>query len=219
MYAKYDYNPIYKLYESLEKEITGYFDNTKRDFLYKKMDPILKAILQNNGCGFIQESENMIPTCKFSTIIPDEFYMVYIKGGKANDVNEFWDYVEMMGCRYLIVFLDYFEDIQFDGKEYQNEIEKNLADAVGNSVYFDAIAKLVDVFISLCNPLAGTQAFAATAYSASCRYAPYIIAGSIVNRFKRITEDDISGIDLSALKGYIDGDINLILCGIRMLDE
>ena len=53
MIGKYDNNPLIELYNSLLQNINNFLYNNIDD--YEVIDPVAKAILANNGCGFSDE--------------------------------------------------------------------------------------------------------------------------------------------------------------------
>lgn len=218
MNAKFDEEPLVDLYKTLREHFRNniYHD---AELNYNSIDSIIRLILSNNGCGFVND---YVPACEVRII--DDYYIYFIKDAKANDANEFYDYIEFMGSKYLVIFLDYFDNIKT--KEYINElsmitektIEDTMNELMGNSVYFDAIRKIVDIFIStITTPAIRTNILAASAAANKYRWAGVIIAADIINEFNPITENDISGLPFDKVLDLISKNIGLTLNGIHTM--
>jgi hypothetical protein len=129
---------------------------------------------------------------------------------KANEVNNYYDYIEFFGTKYLIIFMDYFENFF---KPEQPEI-------IGRSVYFDAIKKIVDVFISTTTSAAELMgSLSTTAASNMYRFAGVFIASLIIDELVGLNEDDVSIIAYNDLK-YMITNISpqLLLLGVKYLE-
>ena len=105
-------NPLLELYNVLRSHIGFQENSTIRK---TSDDMIFKLILENNGCGFTDDSIYRFKMLQYT----NNYGIYFVYGAKANDVNEFYDYIEFYGMRYLVVFMDYFKDF---GKEYAHTI-------------------------------------------------------------------------------------------------
>ena len=88
---------------------------------------------------------------------------------------------------------------------------------MGKQVYFDTICKIVNIFLATTtNPAIFTNQLAASAAARNYRFAPAIIAASIINDIcGRFDENDASGIDYDFINDIIaNNKINIALCGI-----
>ena len=207
MYTKFDKPLVYKFYEEFDRQLKG---NSQ----VQDIDKLLKLILMNNGVGMADECKQSV-----QCLIEDELYVYYLYGAKANESNEYFDYIDFYGTNYLVIFMDYFEDIVTQEKidNEQDNITKIAMENLGNSVYFDAIVKLVEIFTYITNPITKSSVMLKTAASQNIRYISHIIAGKIINQFKTLTEADIDNIiALDELNELIDGEGTLLkLIGIR----
>lgn len=205
MQGKYDESPIYKLYTLLDKELT------KKYTCNMQIDKILKYILLNNGCKI---NEGYAQYQCIENIIPDEYSICFINGIIGNDVNEYYDFITFNGMKYLIVFKDYFKDISYGTYNSQDPM-LDLKIAMGNSVYYDAIKKIVEVFYLTSEPV--PNGLLTTAMAATQRWNQAIIAIHILNQFKPVDENDIPDIPMDDINKILDGNITLQLYGIRTM--
>lgn len=209
MKTLFDNNPLKEFNDALEKEIKTLLNKNYKDE-YESINSLIKVILMNNGCGFADESYGK------SVFIMDNSYGIYfIIGGTGNKVNEFFDFINLNGMNYFVIFLDVFKDIM--NKNKFNEIAEIAAEILGNSNYFYTITKLVNIFITtIANQATFTSTLSTTAMASNYRFAPYIIAGSIIyNIVGELNENDVSGIDYNDLTEIINsGKIDLALYGI-----
>ena len=201
-------NPLLELYNVLRSHIGFQENSTIRK---TNDDMIFKLILENNGCGFTDDSIYRFKMLQYT----NNYGIYFVYGAKANDVNEFYDYIEFYGMRYLVVFMDYFKDF---GKEYKtiDEIDANLQELMGNSIYFDAIKKIVDVYISTTTSAAelmGSES--TTAASNMYRFAGIFIAAKIIDDTVGLTENDVTTIRYQDLREMINKPIELLLLGIK----
>lgn len=205
MQGKYDNNPIYNLYNSLLINL----DDSLRD-QYDDIDKMLKLILLNNGCKL---SENSLQLQR-KTIIRDDYMVCYVSGMIGNDVNEYYDFLIFNGMKFLIVFIDYFNFIK---KEDINENDPlyELKITIGNSIYYDAIKKIVEVFYLTSEPIPG--GLLTTTMATTQRWNQAIIAINIINNFKPVDENDVSDIPMEDIKNILNGNIKLQLYGIRTM--
>ena len=209
MLAACDENPLLEVYEVLRNAINKDSKITKYDI---SNEPILKVILENNGCGF---REN----CKYSQVFlknTKDYGIYFLYDAAANKANDFYDYIEFFGMKYLIVFMDYFNDL-FSDKKSEDEIENNLNEWIGNSVYVDAIKKIVDVYISTSTSAAELMgSLSSTAASSSYRFAGIFIAAKIIDELVGLTENDVDTINYKDLRRMLDEiPFQLLLLGIK----
>ena len=205
MTGKYDYNPIYNLYNSLLINL----DSSLRD-RYDNIDEMLKLMLLNNGCKI---SENSL-VLQRKTVINEDYIVCYISGMIGNDANEFYDFLIFNGMKFLIIFIDYFNGISngiYDSQDPMLELKIS----IGNSVYYDAIKKIVEVFYLTSEPMPG--GLLTTTMVTTQRWNQAIIAMHILNGFKPIDENDVSDIPMQNIKDILNGNIKLQLYGIRAM--
>lgn len=222
MRTKYDFNPLCMFSDEMYLALHNFIMPNKLPDKnqYMPIEPLLKKILLNNGCGFKDGARE-----KLVQILPD-YILCFIIGGQGNQANEFFDFVELYGMQYLVVFLDNFKGIKTSNETLPDKdklssdevISYGMNTLMGNSPYFDDIKKLTDVFVStIYNPAIQTQSLAATAAASNYRWAGAIIAGKILNSFRPLTEYDIEGISLNDLMQLINSQnpLNMILSGVR----
>ena len=194
------------------------YDILSENFLYSKNTPIryinddeiFKLILWNNGCGFSDDSYYRQEF--FETI--NNYCICFIYKAKGNEVNEYFDYMEFYGMKYLIIFMDYFKDF---GKEDKLKEDDPLG-ILGNSIYFDAIKKLVDVFISTTTSSAELMGpfLSSTVASNNYRFMGIFIAAKIIDDKIGLKEEDTYLIKYEDLKKMIDKiPMRLLLSGIK----
>lgn len=209
----YENNPIELFFEAITSKATIFIKNggTK---LNEKIDPLLKNILMNNGCGFIADGQE--PTMLQYDLIEDQYVLCFICGGKANSVNEYFDYVYFNGTQYLVVFLDYFMDIMSARSTDEIDIiESTAKDFMGASIYFDAISKITSIFLTtLLNPAVFTSALSTTSAGLLARNLPLIVAANFVyNCLGTLEEEDIYGhMSLQVLTDYLDPKTSKLAC-------
>lgn len=213
MIGKYDNNPLIELYNSLLQNINNFLYNNIDD--YEVIDPVAKAILANNGCGFSDE-----PYTKTEFIVNNSYGLYFIIGGIGNKVNGWFDFMEIKGMNYIIIFLDKFKDFlaKPDGKD---EIALNASIFMGKSIYFDMICKITEIFIAITtNPAVFTNQLATSAAAKNYRFAPAIIASSIIYEIcGELNENDISGVDYEFIKDIVvNNKVSLALYGIHKFE-
>jgi hypothetical protein len=215
MIGKYDENPVQLLYNYLNTEISDFVDNNYsviKDNGYKDIDKIINLILINNGCKMIP-NYNILQ--KVEPIINSEYNICFITGMLGNDITEYYDFFVFNGTKYLVVFIDYFkitEEINYDIAD--DDPSYKLKMAMGNSVYYDAIKKIVEVFYLTFEPM--PSALLATTMATAHRWNPSIIAIHILDNFKQVDENDVSDMPLKDIRTIADGNIALQLYGIRV---
>jgi hypothetical protein len=166
----------------------------------------MKLILGNNGCVFTDKSIIQLSTLKSTP----NYVLGFMWDAQGNAVNNYYDYIEFFGTKYLIIFMDYFENFF---KPEQPEI-------IGRSVYFDAIKKIVDVFISTTTSAAELMgSLSTTAASNMYRFAGVFIASLIIDELVGLNEDDVSMIAYNDLKDMITNiSPQLLLLGVKYLE-
>ena len=119
-----------------------------------------------------------------------------------------------MATKILIIFIDYFNIITDDSIDKHDPLYE-LKIAMGNSIYYDAIKKIVEVFYLTSEPMPG--GLLTTTMATTQRWNQAIIAINILNEFKPVDENDVSDISMSDIKKILNGKINLQLYGIRTI--
>ena len=195
MIGKYDVNPLLELHDSLKNAIKSYLYGHN---INTPIDPVAKAILANNGCKFHPDG-----AVYSSTMIMDGAYGLYfVAGAIGNDVNDCFDFINLNGMDHLVIFLGSFNGIDIK-PDSNDEVALNADLFMGKQIYFDTICKIVNQL-------------AASAAARNYRFAPAIIAASIINDIcGRFNENDASSIDYNFINYIIVNDkINMALCGI-----
>ena len=214
MLGKYEQNSLYEFYILLKKNITMLVNNSYKEHYTKFTENDLpKLILQNNGCGFMNDA-----CYNVMTIMDCSFRLFFIIGGTGNKANIYFDFIDIKGMPYFVIFLDPFKDIMNTQNDDQDDIiAKSAIEFMGKSSYYDIILKLVNNFILLIsNPSIFTSTFSATSIAGIYRYAPHIIAASIINDIcGELNENDVGGVDYEFIKDIIDNNkITLALYGV-----
>jgi hypothetical protein len=206
MKGKYDYNPVEIFYQELVNVFTKEYigDND-----YDEIDKVLKLILLNNGCKIDSDSN---PQEIIRIIIPDEYEIRFITGMIGNDANEFYDFLIFNGKKVLIIFEDYFNFVT-SGDLNPNNPLYSLKLNMGNSIYYDAIKKIVEVFYLTSEPMPG--GLLTTAMATTQRWNQAIIAINIINHFKPVDEYDISDISMEDIEKILNTNQKIQLYGIR----
>lgn len=213
MQGKYDENPVYELACTLKNELRWYMslkDRLSKERGYINIDGILKLILLNNGCKISEDTE---PRQYITDIIPDEYKLCFITGMIGNDANEYYDFLIFNGMKVLVIFIEYFNIT--DGYVDPTDPLSELRIAMGNSIYYDAIKKIVEVFYLTSEPMPG--GLLTTAMATTQRWNQAIIAINILNEFKPVDENDVSDIPIKDIKRILDNKIPLQLYGIRTI--
>lgn len=204
MVGIYENNPICELYKVLEWQLTEpEFDK------FDKLDDVLKLILLNDGCK-VSDSEQY----QSMHVISNDYRVCFITNMIGNDANEYYDFLIFNGMKILIVFLDYFNIVK-DGDIDKDDPLYELKTSMGNSVYYDAIKRIVEVFYLTSEPTPG--GLLTTAMVTTQRWNQAIIAIHILNYFKPVDENDVSDIAMEDVKKILNNDIKLQLYGIRTM--
>lgn len=211
MVASTEKMPLFELYEVILEEFK-WFKNNKDEvwFPYVGKDlndeAVMKLILGNNGCVFTDKSIIQLSTLKSTP----NYVLGFMWDAQGNAVNNYYDYIEFFGTKYLIIFMDYFENF------FKSEQPK----IIGRSVYFDAIKKIVDVFISTTTSAAELMgSLSTTAASNMYRFAGVFIASLIIDELVGLNEDDVSMIAYNDLKDMITNiSPQLLLLGVKYLE-
>lgn len=206
MLGKYEDNPVFILYKLLNTALTNKLIGCS------EIDPILNLMLLNNGCKEYDDRYHNVYQAYYE-IIPDEYNIYFITGMLGNDANEYYDFLIFNGTKILVIFLDYF-NISYGTYNSQDPM-LDLKIAMGNSVYYDAIKKIVEVFYLTYEPMPG--GLLTTAMATTQRWNQAIIAIHILNEFKPVDENDVSDISMEDIKKILDGNIKLQLYGIRTM--
>lgn len=177
-------------FDIIENFSDGLVDALRFNHETSPMDSIIQVILQNNGCAFSDTCEYY----SFNIMNDDSYYIDYIYGARANDANEYFDYIELNGTRRLVIFLDYFYGL-LHKPEPKDEVDKQAQEFMGNSTYFDAISKLTSIFLdTIYAPAVFTNALAASAAGQYVRKIPQIVAAKVIYMLTgKLTENDVGG--------------------------
>lgn len=199
MKGKFSGNPLLELYETLGYMIKDYVNNN--DNIVTCIDPVAKLILANNGCKF--SDDEVIGKAEF--ILDGDYGIYFISGGIGNDVNECFDFIDINGMSYLVVFLDVFKDFLAKPNS-DNEIALNAAVFMGKSNYFDAICKIVNAFIATTTlPAIFTSQLSSSASARKYRFAPSIIASNIIYDIcGELNENDVVCADYDMMKDIVE---------------
>ena len=106
-----DINPLLELYHSLLSKMA--IANPTSDMpgmRHISTDKVLKLILEYNGCAFSDDAAFIMHQIGEETRTPMDYNIIYIYGAKGNDVNEYYDYIEFYGNKFLVIFMDYFKE-------------------------------------------------------------------------------------------------------------
>lgn len=213
MIAKHKENPVYLLYDKLFEILKFNIENDNKEYNYREIDRLTKNILLNNGCRIPSDnSEQYIVST--DTIIPNEYVVYFIKGMIGNNANEYYDFLISNGMKVLVIFLDYFDIVKNDSIN-NNDPLYELKINMGNSVYYDAIKRIVEVFYLTSEPI--PSGLLTTAMATNQRWNQAIIAIHILNYFKPVDENDVSDIAMEDVKKILNTDIKLQLYGIRTM--
>lgn len=206
MKGKYIYSPIHLFYDELSK---GFFKEYLGDNDYDEIDDILKLILLNNGCKINESYEPKQMIREIST--EDEYEIRFITGMIGNDANEFYDFLVFNGKKVLVIFEDYFNFVT--DKDISNDSEVNITALMGNSIYYDALKKIVEVFYLTSEPIPGS--LLTTAMVSTQRWNQAIIAIHIINHFKPVDDNDVVDMPIEDARNILNGNVKLQLYGIR----
>lgn len=205
MYAKYNESIILKLYKLLESGLLG------KNLSDVRIDDVLKAILLNNGCKTRPES---IPFQTTYDLIPGEYKLCFVTNMIGNDANEYYDFLNFNGMKYLVIFLDYFNIITEESID-ANDPMHGLKIAMGNSIYYDAIKKIVEIYYLTSEPV--PHGLLTTVMATTQRWNQSIIAIHILNKFKPVDDNDVSDISVEDIKKILEGDVYAQLYGVRTM--
>ena len=119
----------------------------------------------------------------------DNIYLYFVSGAKGNDYNQVYDYVDVYGSSYIIIFLDYFKGINTESiSEPDNtSIENKLSYMMGNSIYFDAICNIVTFYIAIISKVKPNPGSIQDKINST---APTMIAANIINSIRELSEND-----------------------------
>lgn len=205
MKCKYETDPLYNLYCQLKLALVD------KNITYDEApDDIINAILGNNGCAFND-------SVKSSTIeLMSDTYLYLLYGAKNNEYNEVYEYINVFGSRYIIVFMDY---INGSLKHYDNiksnnmTIEEEAVYMMGNSTAFNSICNIVEFFMRL---IYGQKPNSGSVQQKQLSIVPSIIAASIVNEINPLQENDCDGsiLPYEVIMEYLNQPILNIILGL-----
>lgn len=218
MLAVLDKNPLQELYEVLRDSFkwaqqlhTKYKYNVFSDDDRAKCSGGVMAeegydmqrLLENNGCTFKSDAIFF----KRELGMTQNYILIFIYGANGNDQNEYFDFLDYCGMRYMFVFMDYFKNMLFGDPD----------PVLDNSKYFDALFKIVNIFIQTSVYVNyKSDELIATALASNYRFAPMFITAQILTDTVGYLEHDSEMIEYEAMKKLLsEVGINLLLTGIR----
>lgn len=212
MIGAYIKNQLLRFHDILLEAIRNYDPNN-----FSSIDISFQMILASNGCKFAVDD---IPGAELVWMHEKEnqndvtdYALYFVSNALGNDANDsLFDFVHVDGIDYLVIFMDYFKDINSE----PSDNDFGASEILGKSRYFDAIVKLVNIFISSStNPAVFTPMLATTSVASVYRIAPYVIASSIIyNIYGELNEVDIHGIEIGYAKECICK-LQSVLYGVR----
>jgi len=206
MMLKMENNEIVSFYRYLLSALKMKKQNDYSAFT--DMDPIIISVLQNNLCKF---DPNNKPKQLDFILKEDEYIVTFTTNCIGNDTLEFYDFIHMNGTDIFVIFLDYF-NIKQNVPE-GDDPASILARQMGNSVYYDAIKKLVEIFyVTTCNI---SNILQGSVLMNALRWNKAIVAIHILNMFKRVDENDVSDMSVDTINEILSKGIDLQLYGIR----
>ena len=182
MHVKYDANPLLILNNELQRRIYDFVIKDEFEDA-EKIDDIIKRMLEYNSVAFADKIKAKI------YFLYDNIYLYFISGAKGNDYNQVYDYVDVYGSSYIIIFLDYFKGINTESiSEPDNtSIENKLSYMMGNSIYFDAICNIVTFYIAIISKVKPNPGSIQDKINST---APTMIAANIINSIRELSEND-----------------------------
>ena len=182
MHVKYDANPLLILNNELQRRIYDFVIKDEFEDA-EKIDDIIKRMLEYNSVAFADKIKAKI------YFLYDNIYLYFISGAKGNDYNQVYDYVDVYGSSYIIIFLDYFKGINTESiSEPDNtSIENKLSYMMGNSIYFDAICNIVAFYITIISKVKPNPGSIQDKINST---APTMIAANIINSIRELSEND-----------------------------
>lgn len=219
MIGYYDNDPLLELHDVLVNE----FSELKKNLIDKVItnqvgiieDTLLRYILLNNGCRLSVNTTYRKVKLKST----DKYDIYFMYGAIGNKANEFFDYIEFYGMKYLVVFMDYFKGL-FIKEKSDDEVTNNLQDLMGNSIYADAIRKIVDTYLATTISMSeiASPSLSTTAAASRYRFASTIIAANIIDTFVGLKEDDISYMKYEEIMELIGDNFKISILGIRKVE-
>ena len=182
MHVKYDANPLLILNNELQRRIYDFVIKDEFEDA-EKIDDIIKRMLEYNSVAFADKIKAKI------YFLYDNIYLYFVSGAKGNDYNQVYDYVDVYGSSYIIIFLDYFKGINIESiSEPDNtSIENKLSYMMGNSIYFDAICNIVTFYIAIISKVKPNPGSIQDKINST---APTMIAANIINSIRELSEND-----------------------------
>ena len=182
MHVKYDTNPLLILNNELQRRIYDFVIKDEFEDA-EKIDDIIKRMLEYNSVAFADKIKAKI------YFLYDNIYLYFVSGAKGNDYNQVYDYVDVYGSSYIIIFLDYFKGINTESiSEPDNtSIENKLSYMMGNSIYFDAICNIVTFYIAIISKVKPNPGSIQDKINST---APTMIAANIINSIRELSEND-----------------------------
>lgn len=182
MHVKYDANPLLILNNELQRRIYDFVIKDEFEDA-EKIDDIIKRMLEYNSVAFADKIKAKIH------FLYDNIYLYFVSGAKGNDYNQVYDYVDVYGSSYIIIFLDYFKGMNTESiSEPDNtSIENKLSYMMGNSIYFDAICNIVTFYIAIISKVKPNPGSIQDKINST---APTMIAANIINSIRKLSEND-----------------------------
>ena len=182
MHVKYDANPLLILNNELQRRIYDFVIKDKFEDA-EKIDDIIKRMLEYNSVAFADKIKAKI------YFLYDNIYLYFVSGAKGNDYNQVYDYVDVHGSSYIIIFLDYFKGMKTKRipEPDNTSIENKLSYMMGNSIYFDAICNIVTFYIAIISKVKPNPGAIQDKINST---APTMIAANIINSIRELSEND-----------------------------
>ena len=182
MHVKYDANPLLILNDELQRRIYDFVIKDEFEDA-EKIDDVIKRMLEYNSVAFTDNTKAKI------YFLYDNIYLYFVSGAKGNDYNQVYDYVDVYGSSYIIIFLDYFKGMKTKRipEPDNTSIENKLSYIMGNSIYFDAICNIVAFYITIISKVKPNPGSIQDKINST---APTMIAANIINNIRELSEND-----------------------------
>lgn len=182
MRIKYDANPLLILNDELQRRIYDFVIKDEFEDA-EKIDDVIKRMLEYNSVAFADS----VKAKTYS--LYDNIYLYFVSGAKGNDYNQVYDYVEVYGSTYIIIFLDYFKGMKTKRipEPDNTSIENKLSYMMGNSIYFDAICNIVAFYITIISKAKPNPGSIQDKINST---APAMMAANIINSIRELSEND-----------------------------
>lgn len=210
MKIKYDFNPIYRVYELLNEVISGYVQETITDKDVENMDDLIKSILESSDVSFAKETYAIE-----KEIIPDVYFYFILGAVPANTSIQHSDYINCNGSKYIIVYLNFFDEfITEEIDEESNDIDV-MKKVIGNFNYFEGLRDIVLFTMRILYP---ENVPARYTYSINSASSCVLVAAKVIDNITPIRKADVEGnnvLPFNVIKEAMGKDLNTLLYGIK----